>query len=164
MKKVAIGCLGITAICAILFGAFVFWVLRELPVLDATMSAPTTVELDSTMTIDVTMTNPHKEAVVLDSIDIDETFLSGFQIIDVQPKPTETMSFLGTRTWEYARSVAPGKTLEVHFTLKAIQEGHFVGEIYVYNPNLDSTTMFADVVIKKELPKKPDEPEEEDSE
>ncbi len=150
MKKILIGCLGAAALFAILTaGAVWYWFFRDLPNLEASLSLPQTVELDASVTMLVTTTNTHKTAVTLDSIDIDDSFLKGFQVGRITPKPRDTSHFFGQRSWDFGRTVAPGESLEIEFTLKAIQEGHFSGDLDVCNPNQDFTTQVADVVVRK---------------
>ena len=151
MKKLAIGCASVFAIVSITISVLVFWLVRELPVLDASLSAPSMAELDSTVTVIVTASNSHTKAIVLDSMDIGDSFLSGFQVVSVQPKPTDTMRIWGMRSWDFGKSVAPGESVKIQFRLKAIQEGHFSGDIDVCNPNQDSTTLIADIVVRKEV-------------
>ena len=150
MKNLAIGCLGVALIAVLAISAVGIWLFRELPVLDASLSAPSVVQLDSTFTVVVTTTNNHNEAIVLDSIDIQDSFLEGFQVIEVQPEPADTTHIFNFRSWDFGSAVSPGESQEIRFTMKAVQEGHFSGDVDVCNPNQDFTTMIADVVVRQE--------------
>jgi hypothetical protein len=150
MKKALIGCLCVAAVvvAALALGTWL-WLFRELPVLSATLAVPSEAKLDGTVVMVVTTTNAHEKAVTLDSVDIDDAFLDGFQVVKVEPTPTDTMHILGQRSWSFDQAVEPGGTLEVRFELKAVQEGHFSGDVDVCNPNQDFTTLVADVVVRK---------------
>lgn len=158
MKKVLFGCLGaaivLTGVAALLIW---LWLFRELPKLEATVSLPSKVALESTFSMAITANNAHKRPITLDSIDVDDSFLSGVQVERIDPEPTATTHICGQRSWNFGQSVAPGTSMVVRFQLRAVQEGHFSGDIDVCNPNQDFKTLLADVVIKKGLSNK--EPE-----
>jgi hypothetical protein len=150
MKKGIIGCLGVFLVTGLVTAVLIgVWLFTEKPLLDASLSIPSEIEIDSTVAMVITVTNPHDESVVLDSIDIGNAFLEGFLVVSILPEPVDTMSIFGERSWEFGEDVAPGASLEIHFKLKAIQQGHFSGDIGTYNPNQDFQTLFADVVVRK---------------
>lgn len=155
MKKIIIGCLGalVLSLAAVAAGIW-FWLFRELPVLDATLAAPSEVELGATVALVITATNPHRKAVTLDSVDIEDSFLSGFQVVSIDPKPTGTthVSVASQRSWGFGTVVAPGGSLAVTFRLKPVLEGHFSGDVDVCNPNQNFTTVLADVMVRAHLP------------
>jgi len=151
MKKTLIGCLVAgTVAMVILVACVLLWVVRDLPALDATLSLPSEATVNSTVTMVVSTKNNHSEDVSLDSIDIEEAFLEGFQVVRIEPAPTDTYLVFSHRTWVFEKPVSPGAGLDVTFTLKVLQEGRFTGEIGVCNPNQDCKTLLADVVVKKE--------------
>ncbi|MFO7900440.1 MAG: hypothetical protein R6V58_15445 [Planctomycetota bacterium] len=152
MNRALTGCLIVAgAVAAVVVLGIWFWFVRELPVLDATFSVPSEVELGSTVALVVETTNPHDEPVTLDSIDIDNSFLAGFQVVSTDPEPTETrqVPLIDQCSWEFGKTVPPGESLAVTFELKPVAEGHYWGSVDVCNPNQDFTGLFADVVVKK---------------
>jgi len=151
MNKTVVGCLIAAALAVILpVLAIGIWLVREAPMLDASLSVPPQVALDSTAIMVVTTTNPHPKPVTLDSIDVDDSFLAGFQVVRIDPEPVDTMHIFGQRSWTFDQSVAPGDSLEVRFELRAVQEGHFSGDVDVCNPGFDFMTVVADVVVTEE--------------
>lgn len=148
MKKIAIGCASVAILTMAIVVALGVWLFRELPVLSASLSIPSTAQLDSELTLTVTATNPHQDTIVLDSIDIDDAFLEGFQIIEIQPAPEGTMHIFGMRSWEFGLAVSPGDSQDIQFKLKAVKEGHFSGDVDVCNPNQDFVTLLADTVVR----------------
>lgn len=155
MKKVIIGCLGaVAAVVAIAAVITWFWFFRELPTLDANLSMASEVEPGANIIMTITATNSHRKSVTLDSIDIDDAFLSAFQVVTVDPEPSTTshVPFAQQRSWSFGKEVPPGGKLAVSFTFRAIAEGHFSGDVDVCNPNQDFKTLLADVVVKQKLP------------
>jgi hypothetical protein len=69
----------------------------------------------------------------------------------VKPEPDDTsdIPFLDQRSWAFGRSIAAGERLEVTFSLRPIEPGHFTGDVDVCNPNQDFSTVYADVVVRE---------------
>ena len=152
MRKVIIACVVGVVLIGVLLAVGVWWLLiRELPTLEASISLPPEAALDSSFPMTMTATNTHKVTVTLDSIDIDDSFLSGFQVMEVVPKPVDTMHlpFVNQRSWAFGKEVHPGSAMTVTFRLRAVQEGHFSGDVDVCNPNQDYVTLVADVVVRR---------------
>ncbi|MHC4248606.1 MAG: hypothetical protein ACYS9X_05700 [Planctomycetota bacterium] len=153
--RAVLGCLG-AALLAAVVGVVLIWfcLFRELPKLDAKLSLPSEATLESTMTMVVTANNPHQEPVTLDSIDIDDSFLAGFQVVSIDPEPTDTASvpIVDQRSWTFGKAIPPGESHSVTFHLRPVSEGHFSGDVDVCNPNQDFKTLLADVVVKKGVP------------
>lgn len=155
MKKVGIGCLIVALLMmAAIVATVLFWLLSESPLLDATLSIPPEVEVGTAVEMVVTVKNDHDVPVTLDSIDIDNSFLSGFQVAGIDPEPQDTMHvpFLDQRSWDFGAVLQPGESLSVKFQLAPIAEGHFVGDVDVCNPSQDFKTLLADVVVKAKSP------------
>jgi hypothetical protein len=151
MRKLALGCLVIAGVAVFSVFSVAKYALRELPMLESELTAPSMVTLDEPITLVVTATNKNQEAVTLDSIDVDNAFLSGFQVLEVNPEPTESsdIPLLDQRTWAFGRSIPPGGQVAVAFKLKPVQTGHFVGDIDVCNPTQDFSTVYADIVVRE---------------
>ncbi|MHC5055050.1 MAG: hypothetical protein ACYTKD_10080 [Planctomycetota bacterium] len=156
--RTVLGCLG-AALLAAVVGVVLIWfcLIRELPKLDAKLSLAPEATLGSTATMVVVAKNPHEEPVTLDSIDIDESFLAGFQVISIDPEPTDTSNvpLLDQRSWSFGEEIAPGESHSVTFNLRPVSEGRFTGDVDVCNPSQDYKTLLADVVVKKAAPGEP---------
>ena len=92
MKKVWLGCLGALGLMA-LTGGWLIWFLliREGPVLSATLDVPQQVKQGDIVRMKVLTFNPNKRSITLDSIDIDDSFMAGFQVVRVEPTPKDTL-------------------------------------------------------------------------
>ncbi|MEM0926429.1 MAG: hypothetical protein AAGJ83_10365 [Planctomycetota bacterium] len=148
MKKWAIGCSVFVVLGFVLIAAFGIWLLRVLPVLEASVSAPVVVQQGDEFVMTVTAANSDRQPIVLDSIDISDEFLAGFRLVEVQPEPIDTMSIFGMQSWEFGESVAAGDSIDITFTFQAMQPGQYVGDVDVCNPNQDFTTAIADVLVE----------------
>lgn len=152
MNKVAVGCLIAGAVSlllvAILVGVFAFWMVEK-PLLTSTLTVPSEVSMSEKALMVVTSTNNHEEPVTLNSIDIDNQFLAGFQVISVVPGETNNMHvpILDQRSYEFDQVVQPGETVTVTFELRPVQEGRFIGDVDVCNPSQDFQTLLADVLV-----------------
>jgi hypothetical protein len=150
MKRFFLGCLGVGILLLMCISVmFWFWLLRVKPLLDAELSFPPEVVVNRNFPLTVTVSNPHDEAVVLDSIDVDDSLLKGFQVIRVEPAPSESfhLSILDQRSWSFGTEVKPGDSMTVSFLLKPLSPGHFSGDLDVCNPNQDFKTLMVDLVV-----------------
>lgn len=141
----------VLSVLSVVWALYLYDENRELPVLDASLSLPPQATLDSTVIMVVTTTNTHTKPLILNSIDVGDSFLDGFQVVKIEPSPSATEHLYYFRRWDFGQTVDPGATLQVRFELKAVLEGHFSGDIDVCNPNLDYKTLLADVVVRKEF-------------
>ena len=139
-----------TGFLLLLFIGFVIWCFLEFPALEGSISSPEVVGLDETFSMVITATNTTEKKITLDSIDFEDSFLEGFEVVATQPKPKDTLSILGIRSWEFGTSVGPGESVDVEFTLKAVELGHFYGDVDICNPNQDFFTLIADVEVREE--------------
>jgi len=151
MKGVIVGCsiFGIILLSAVGVGLW-FFLFRVQPLADATLSIPSSAEIDHPIEMVVTTSNPHAEPVIVDSIDISDSFLEGFQVRTVEPAENETMDvpFVDQRAWIFSHTLAPGASKAFTFTLNPVLVGHYSGDVDVCNPNQDFNTLLADVVIR----------------
>lgn len=151
MKGVLIGCsiFGLVLVTAAGIGIW-FFLFRVQPMADASLAIPPSAEIDQTIEMVVTTHNPHAESVIVDSIDISDSFLEGFQVTTVDPAENETMDvpFVDQRAWMFSHTLAPGETKTFTFTLNPVLVGHYSGDVDVCNPNQDFNTLLADVVVR----------------
>lgn len=91
------------------------------PELTASAEAPAQVEVGTEFDVKVSLTNPHKEAVELDSIDIDLAALSELSISSLDPKPTDEfdLPIFEQRSFIFDQAVEPGGTIVVTIGMTA---------------------------------------------
>ncbi len=150
MKAFALGCLALLLAAVLLLGACVWYVfLREEPRLEARLAAPPTVVSGEPFDLAVVAVNPNRGPVTLDSIDIDDAFLEGFQVLGVDPhaRSTRHVPLLEQRTWAFGFPVAPGGERTVTYRLRPVRAGRFAGSIDVCNPAQDFVSLYADIIV-----------------
>jgi hypothetical protein len=92
------------------------------PSLVSTVYAPEKVQVGEPFAMRIVSYNPHAEEVQLHSIDIDESFIDAFEVLAIEPRPTDS-----------TRIPRPGDSLEVTFTLSPLQAGVPVGNVDICN-------------------------------
>lgn len=139
MKWIAIGCAAILAVilCCILAGAGGIYWLGTLSTEDKAqieVTVPIEAASGDVFTFTVAVKNISDEQIIVDSVDIQTTFLDGFIIESVNPTFADTYQFDsldGTvyQTYEFKQSIEPGQTITFTFKGQAISSGDFSGEI-----------------------------------
>ncbi|WP_182868295.1 hypothetical protein [Stieleria mannarensis] len=56
------------------------------------------------------------------------------------------------RSWEFGDELDLGVSLQIRFTLLAVKEGHFSGDVDVCNPNQDFRIEIADAMVRRNEP------------
>ncbi|UCC85043.1 MAG: hypothetical protein JSW46_09070 [Gemmatimonadota bacterium] len=107
----------------------------------STIYAPEEVQVGEPFALRIVAYNPHPEEVQLHSIDIDESFIGAFEVLAIEPRPTDStrVPFLDQKSWFFERDVGPGDSLEVTFTLSPLQVGVPVGNVEICNTAVDCT-------------------------
>lgn len=151
MRKVLLGCLVLFVVGSLAGGAACWYVLRKRPQLGATLDLPPTARAGQTISLVARLDNPHDRPVTLDSVDIAESFLEGFQVLRVEPRPTDTMRvpIVNQRSWTFGQAVPAGGTMTVTFSLRCLRAGHFTGTVDACNPSQDCTSLFGDVEVQE---------------
>lgn len=150
MKQVLVGCLVVFVLVILVAGGLFWYVfLHDLPTFTGAISAPSQVTAGDTFSFAVIASNPHPDAIELDSIDVADSFLAGFQVVLVEPKPLRTFQIPLTnqRSYGFDQRVEANGSATVTFTLRAVQKGHFSGDVDLCNPHQDFHTLVADVVV-----------------
>jgi len=131
-RRVLVGVAG--AIVAVV-AFFTYALLYNGPELSLRVAAPESVPAGQSFQIELYLTNPHPEAIELDSIDIDEAVFETFEVTSVTPEPTDEspLSVLGRRSWEFDRVVHPGGSETVVFELQTRSQGTFQLPLEVCN-------------------------------
>lgn len=110
-------------------------VSRVEPSLSPEVQMPGQVRVGQEFELRVVSRNPHETEVQLHSIDIDDAFRNGFDVMSIDPLPTDSMSliFMDQYSYFFERDVAPGDSLVVTFTLLALEAGTHIGRLEVCN-------------------------------
>jgi hypothetical protein len=132
-------------------------VLTVKPTFEVTLVVPDELTVGQPFALVVDVKNPHGSAIKLDSVDVADTLLKGFQVVSVEPSAKDTMHvpLLDQRSWSFETSVAAGATHRVTFNLKPLLAGRFSGNVDACNPGQDCASTFADLVVGLRKPAPP---------
>jgi hypothetical protein len=142
MGKFVLGfVLGVIAGVVLTVVVFVAVATQGGPSLVSTVYAPEKVQVGEPFAMRIVSYNPHAEEVQLHSIDIDESFIDAFEVLAIEPRPTDStrIPLLDQKSWFFERDVQPGDSLEVTFTLSPLQMGVPVGNVEICNTAVDCT-------------------------
>lgn len=114
------------AVCA---GVLYFLFVVDPPPYAISLQAPTEVQKGETFTVRAQITNPTDEPLLLGSIDVWDSFLDGFTLSKIEPEPSSRDSLFDFHTFYYSKTLAPGETWEVAWTLQAAQSGIWTGDV-----------------------------------
>jgi len=129
-------------------------ILTTKPTFQVKLDFPAEIRVAEPFALGVDISNPHGSAIKLDSVDVDDALLKGFQVVSVDPAAADTMHvpFLKQRSWSYGRSVPAGGAMRVTFNLRPLNAGRFSGNVDACNPGQDCTSVFADLVVGPRRP------------
>lgn len=132
-------------------------VLTVKPTFEVALAIPDELTVGQTFALGVDVKNPHGSAITLDSVDVDDKILKGFQVMSVEPSAKDTMHVpvVNQRSWTFGTSVPAATTHRVTFKLKPLQAGRFSGNIGACNPGQDCGNTFADLVVGLRKPAPP---------
>lgn len=91
--------------------------------------------------------NDHLVPIVLDTIDIEHTFLDGFVLEKMEPMPSEQRAESDEVTLAYDAAVDALGAVEVTLTLRAIREGNFAGEVRVWTDEIEDAVAMPNIDV-----------------
>ena len=90
---------------------------------------PVEVTSGDTFNFTVTVKNDDNKEHELRSIDIDESFLDGFYIVNTDPSTKEEYNVWGQQIFEFKSNLPGSSETKVTFTAKALKTGDFSGDL-----------------------------------
>lgn len=93
------------------------------------VEAPARVERGSEFVISVRIQNTSEEEMLLDSIDVSETYLEGVSIARTDPPYRDSIHILGYTSYDFRRPISVGGRLEIELQALALQAGDYRGEM-----------------------------------
>ena len=125
----AFACLGVLALGLLaLSGVFN---PPEASSLTLALKAPAPVAAGSRFEVGVRITNPGRSSVRVTRISLPGALLAAAEVTGSRPAYTAFAPNGSQTVYQYDLSIAPGKTIEVDFALKALQAGDFSGTLTV---------------------------------
>ena len=112
------------------------------------VQAPEKVKIEETFNLTVSVSNPSEETITLDSIDIYDSLLDGFEIISIEPEPDDVSRLFDFHTIFLDYELAPGENIIVTYTLKAREPGLWTGDIDCCTPNQQFVTVIKGILVE----------------
>ena len=99
-------------------------------------NAPSTAKVGETFTLSITATNMGDEKTTLNSIDIYDELLDGFEVVRISPGSTEKMDLMNFRSHYFSGlNLDAGESTTVSFELKAVKPGMWSGDVDCCTPS-----------------------------
>jgi hypothetical protein len=123
---------------------------------DVSIAAPRTVSIGQEFEVLLSITNTADEDQSLNSVDIENVYLEGIEVLGSDPEYYESfgIDMDNTVSYSYEINIRPGETLVVMFYCKAISAGKFEGKMDVCintGFNYESVDVSTTVEALKEL-------------
>jgi hypothetical protein len=100
----------------------------------AWVELPRSVKKGDQVTLKISVENARENSdFILESVDLDGSFLSGFRIESITPSPAEVDDSFNTLTMEYPMKIAAGETVDFVLEMTAIAAGVYVGEVSIWD-------------------------------
>lgn len=109
---------------------------------------PAEVGVGDEVTIAVTVGNTGNATATVGSIDVYDSFLDAFEVVAVEPAPTDTTSIFDFTTFSFSQPIEAGGEWNVSFRLKAREEGEFEGDLDVCDPDENFVTEVLSIRIE----------------
>jgi hypothetical protein len=138
----------ITSVVWFGIGAAGYWLMyKEPPSFQILVENPEKVELGEEFEMKVSVENVGVNRVNLANIDIYDDLLEGFDIVNISPKPSSSEKIIGYHSYNLFKKLAPGKTHELTFKLKAKEVGLWSGDIDACNTMQNMVTNYTEIEV-----------------
>ena len=85
--------------------------------------------------------------VNLANVDFYDELLDGFDVISITPKPRSSEKIIGYHSYNLYKKLAPGKTHELTFKLKAKEVGYWSGDVDACNIMQNMVTYYTEIEV-----------------
>jgi hypothetical protein len=155
-KAILMGCGGLVAFFLVgtaVVTAFLIHVSKGVEGVGASVESPLDVVVGETFTLTIKVENQRgNDSFMLNDIDINDTYLSGFSVISVDPVPEEDqhVPIDNSQSYSFNVGIPSGESREFKFELRAEREGIFRGDVDICEGMRFKTITAQTVVNAKE--------------
>ncbi len=114
------------------------------------IEAPGETTLGEIVTLSARVSNPTDESLQLGSIDVYDSLLDGFAVVQIEPGPEERTHTLDFSTFYFSKALGPGETLGFSLVLKAVQPGIWTGDVDFCTPSEKFVTSSVTIWVRSE--------------
>lgn len=149
---IAVGAIGALFLGALVIGVLFFLFSSSSVPTDVSVivNAPRAVPVNEPYAIKVRIQNLTAETQILDSIDVQESYLEGVQLLSTEPMfgDSTTIPLVGFQSYTYGDFIGGSETFIVELVFEGIMEGTFSGDIDIcVNSATECATRQLTVVI-----------------
>lgn len=138
----------VTSLAWIGIGATGYWlVTREAPPFAVDVEYPDVVEVGETLTLKVTVANDGTKDLRFAELDLYDTFLDGFEVVSVSPKPKSKERIFGIVTYGFSRKLKPAESMPIEFKLRAKETGMWTGGVDACTPTQNYVSEYAEIEV-----------------
>jgi hypothetical protein len=80
-------------------------------------------------------------------LDIYDTFLDGFEVVSVSPKPKSKERIFGIVTYGFSRKLKPAESMAIEFELRAKETGIWTGGVDACTPTQNYVSDYAEIEV-----------------
>lgn len=138
----------VTSVAWIGIGATGYWlVTRESPPFAVEVGHPDVVVTGETFKLDVKVTNEGADDLKFAELDLYDTFLDGFEVIAVRPKPRTKERVFGIVTYGFSRNLKPAESMAIEVELRAKETGLWTGGIDACTPTQNYVSQYTEIEV-----------------
>jgi len=138
----------VTSLVWIGIGAGGYWLFtRDAPPFTVGLEHPDVVEVGETLTLKVTVANDGAKDLKFAELDLYDTFLDGFEVVAVSPKPKTKDRVFGIATYGFSRTLKPAESFDIMFELRAKEEGLWTGGVDACTPMQNYVSEYAEIEV-----------------
>ncbi|WOO41063.1 hypothetical protein [Rubellicoccus peritrichatus] len=124
--------------------------IGDTPDFAVSVDSPEQVRIGEEFDLVVKVSNPSEEDLKLGSIDIYDSLLDGFKVLEVIPKPNEEDSIFEFRSFYFSEELKPQDSVTITFKLKGAKAGVWTGDIDSCTPWEQFVTSVQTIVVSAE--------------
>jgi hypothetical protein len=129
------GALSVAAVLSFVMAGLglLIWIVGEPEQINLSVDVPVSVGKGESFAIEITVEDLSGESRLVHSIDIDDSYLEGLEVVRTEPPFTELLRVesLGFRSYYFEKVIEPNSAGTILIALQGLEAGDYTGEIDV---------------------------------